>query len=303
MLNNPSWLTDYQHSVYSQSGEDGIIEKILEIIPGKNGWCVEFGALDGRSMSNTRNLIENKDYSAILIEGSKASYKELCKEFSNNPKVKTLNKFVGFGRNDNLDKLLLETSVPIDFDFLSIDIDGNDYHVWKAIKAYRPKVVCVEFNPTIPTEINFVQPADPKVSQGASLLALVELGKSKAYEIVSVLGVNAFFVRSEYFPLFKIIDNRPEVLRTNLESITHIFFGYDGTVFLRGSQKLPWHCNLQIKEADLQRLPKFLRKYPGNYNWLQLLAFGIYVLFSDRKILVTEIGKLFDRLTKPSKEK
>ena len=80
-------------------------------------------------------------------------------------------------------------------------------------------------NSTIPfpNEVSFVQPADPKISQGSSLLALVELGKEKGYELVCVEGVNAFFVKSQYFPLFEIADNSVAVLRRDLSAVTHLF--------------------------------------------------------------------------------
>ena len=181
----------------SQTGEDGVIEKILEVIPEHDKWCVEFGAWDGVFLTNTRNLIESQGYSAGLIEADKAHFHALQQNYAQHANVITMNRRVGFGQADGLDNILSTTPVPREFDFLSIDIDGNDYHVWRAISHYRPKVVLIEFNPTIPTPVRFVQPADPSVSQGASLLSLVELGKEKGYELVAVLQWNAFFVRSE----------------------------------------------------------------------------------------------------------
>nr|VFK56242.1 MAG: hypothetical protein BECKTUN1418F_GA0071002_10832 [Candidatus Kentron sp. TUN]VFK61659.1 MAG: hypothetical protein BECKTUN1418D_GA0071000_115613 [Candidatus Kentron sp. TUN]VFK62495.1 MAG: hypothetical protein BECKTUN1418E_GA0071001_10812 [Candidatus Kentron sp. TUN] len=68
MTRDPTWLLEYRRNVYSQTGEDGIIEKILDIIPRNDKWCVEFGAWDGSFLSNTRHLIEHKGFSAVLIE-------------------------------------------------------------------------------------------------------------------------------------------------------------------------------------------------------------------------------------------
>ncbi|HYQ71321.1 MAG TPA: hypothetical protein VET88_05270 [Gammaproteobacteria bacterium] len=280
MDRSSTWLLEYQSDIYTQSGEDGIIEKILETLPDRDNWCVEFGALDGKYLSNTRNLIEHKGFSAVLIEGSKKHFNNLQKAYSHNPEVITLNKYVGFSETDNLDKILSGTEIPTDYDFLSIDIDGNDYHVWMAASKYKPKVVCIEFNPTIPSEVRYIQNADPSVSQGSSLLSLVELGKEKGYELVSVIGVNALFVRSVYYPLFRIGDNSPGTLRTNLENITYIFSGYDGTILLSGCQMLPWH-SIGMKQKKMQRLPFFLRRYPGNYNKIQLLVYGAYLFVTD----------------------
>lgn len=281
-MNKPStWLLDYKRNVYSQSGEDGIIEKILELIPTKDKWCVEFGAWDGLFSSNTRYLIESKGYSAVLIEADEAKCADLRRNYSQQKNVVPINSFVGFEKHDNLDIILSATTIPADFDLLSIDIDGNDYHVWKSFSKYRPKVVVVEFNPTIPTHVRFVQSADTSINQGASLLSLVELGKEKGYELVAVLPFNALFVRREYYPLFGLISNAPEVLRTNLDYITYLFSGFDGKIFLRGGCRLLWH-GIDLNEARVQQLPGFLQKYPHNYTFVQRLGFKVFRLL--RKI-------------------
>ena len=72
--NKPEWLLDYKVDVFSQSGEDGIIQKILEIIPDKNNWSAEFRAWDGVYLSNVVDLIKNTGYSAVLIEGSSRNF-------------------------------------------------------------------------------------------------------------------------------------------------------------------------------------------------------------------------------------
>lgn len=291
MGKSANWLLDHQARTYSQSGEDGIIGKILETLPERDHWCVEFGALDGTSLSNTRNLIEHAGYSAVLIEASKARFKELKSNYSQDPKVTTLNRLVGFELNDNLDHILAETPIPVDFDFLSIDIDGNDYHVWKSSSRFAPKAVCIEFNHTIPNEVRFVQPANPEISQGSSLSALVELGKAKGYELVCVEGVNAFFVKSQYFPLFEIDDNSIAALRVDTSAVTYMFIGYDGTIFLRGQQTMPWHCKLPLKVSSMQRLPKFLRKFSDSYSLFERIVFAAYLLFSSPRTLIIEVKK------------
>jgi hypothetical protein len=268
-MKNPTWLLDFKRDVYSQTGEDGVIEKILEILPGKNSWCVEFGAWDGLHLTNTRHLIESAGYSAVLIEADKRRFESLRRNYlPYGDKVVAINRFVGFGDDDNLDAILSATPMPPDFDVLSIDIDGNDYHVWNRVKSYRPKVVIIEFNHTIPTEVRFVQKADPSVIQGSSLLALVELGKTKGYELVSVLRFNAVFVRKEDFPLFAIQSNSPQELRTDLSAVTYLFSGYDGGILLSGAKNLPWH-SLSFDAGNLQVLPRFLRKFPDSYHLLQ----------------------------------
>ena len=238
------------------------IDVILASLPARNRWCVEFGAWDGLAGSTSRHLIIKQNYSAVLIEGDAERFAGLKKNYAGRADIITRNQFVGFTAEDGLDAILAGTPVPFDFDFLTVDIDGNDYHVWNAVVKYRPKIVMIEFNPTIPPEVSFIQPANPNVSQGSSLAALVELGKKKNYELVAVLGVNAFFTTAELFPLFGLADNRIETLWTERDCVTYFFMGYDGRIFLRGCRKLPWHEGMPFREEQVQVLPRFLQRYP-----------------------------------------
>jgi len=172
------------------------------------------------------------------------------------------------------------TEIPADFDLLSVDIDGNDYHAWQAVQDYKPKAVVIEFNPTIPKQVEFVQPPDMSVAQGSSLLSIDKLAKSKGYELVAVTTTNAVFVDAKYFPLFGIQDNSVDVMWTDQSAITHIFCGYDGTVFIRGCGVLPWQT-IPIKESRVQQLPKWARKRVG-----------------DRNPIRRKLGKIFRRLRK-----
>jgi hypothetical protein len=275
-----SWLNDFARNVTSQFGEDGIIEKILEVINDNNKWCVEFGSWDGRKCSNTFNLINEKNYSAVLIEADSRRFKDLLKTFEGNKEIITINALVGFEEDNCLDAILKTTEIPIDFDLLSIDVDGNDYYIWEAVRIYKPKVVIIEFNPTIPDIVEFVQARDMQVTQGSSLLSITKLAKLKGYELVATTKCNAIFVNSKYFDLFGIKDNSVEEIRSNRSLITYIFSGYDGTVFIRGYGKLPWQ-EIAYKETRVQQLPKWARKRIG-----------------DRNIFRKKLGKIFRRLRK-----
>ena len=125
------------------------------MIGASDGWCVEFGAWDGRHASNTYALISDAGYSAVLIESDPARFAALQRTHAGRSGVIALRRVVGFEGPDRLDRILAETPVPRDFDLLSIDIDGNDFHVWDAVEDYRPKLVVIEFNPTVPNEVDF----------------------------------------------------------------------------------------------------------------------------------------------------
>jgi hypothetical protein len=218
-VKSPTWLLAFRRDRYSQTGEDGVVAKILEQLPETDHWCVEFGAWDGRWLSNTRRLVEEDGYSAVLIEGNAKRFADLRARYEDSASVTPVHAYVGWGYSDGLDSILGGLPVPADFDFLSIDIDGNDYHVWKAVTNYRPKVVCIEFNPTIPTPVEFIQPADRDTTIGSSLRSLLELGKEKGYEAVAVLDFNIMFVERKYFPGFEIGDNSAETMRASSESV------------------------------------------------------------------------------------
>jgi len=273
-------LREYARDVTSQHGEDGILEQVLETLPETDGWCVEFGAWDGKFLSNTYNLVANRGYSAVLIEGSARRFRDLQATHGANERVHLLNAMVGLTARDGLDALLATTPVPRDFDLLSIDIDGADYHVWSALEAYEPKVVIVEYNASIPTDVDFVQVPDLAVSHGSSLRALVALGKRKGYELVAATDGNAIFVRERDFAVFGIEDNSPEALRPPVAP-AYVFQGFDGTVFVEGFRRLSWH-GLPINERRLQQLPRFLRKNPDRYSKLERVLFRLYAWYYTR---------------------
>ena len=274
-MNDNKWLIDFSNNTYSGDGEDGSIEKVLSLIPGKNNWCVEFGAWDGLFLTNTRNLIENHCYKAVLIEGNESRYSDLRKNYYENDKVVTINELVGFSEDHNLDHILSKTLIPIDYDLLSIDIDGNDYHVWAAVEKDNPKIVLIEYNPTIPSHVEFVQKPDPNVKHGASIMSLYNLGKKKGYELICITEINAIFVRKEFYSLFGISCNEPHCLRLNDDKVTHFFIGYDGTIFLRGPKHLFWH-GVGFDEKDVQVLPSLFRDFPENFSFFRKLLWGIY---------------------------
>lgn len=284
MAKSSTWLNEFAGNVTSQNGEDGIIEKILDVVGDSARWCVEFGCWDGRHLSNTYNLVKTKGWSAVLIEGDAHRFQDLLKTYDGNNRVVPINALVGFEGPGRLDSILQSTEIPVDFDLLSIDIDGNDYHVWEAVRDYMPKIVVIEYNPTIPNVVEFVQPRNMGVTQGSSILALANLAKSKGYELVAVTHSNAIFVDSRYFSLFGIEDNSVGAMRVDESSVTYIFNGYDGTVFIRGFGELGWH-GIPYRESKLQALPKWLREYPRNYSRLKRMFAKLYRSAYKRNIM------------------
>lgn len=262
--NNNSLLT-YSRNVTSQYGEDGILEKIFEIIPGNNKFCVEFGAWDGKKLSNTWNLTKNHGWTSLFIEANPNRFNKLLMNHRDNPKAICLNRFIEFEGNNSLDHILQEVGFPIDFDLISIDIDGNDWHIWDSIKSYQPKVVLIEFNPTIPNDVIFIQDRDTTVNQGCSLMSLIELGKQKGYELIATSNINAFFIKKEYYSLFQIEDNSIDYMYDDTLYGMKIFQLYDGTLTLSGLKQLMWQGKT-ILDEDIQVLPISARKFPDHIS-------------------------------------
>ncbi|MDD9905823.1 MAG: hypothetical protein OXT06_19825 [Rhodospirillaceae bacterium] len=255
-----AYLRKAARKVTSQRGEDGIIEKIFEIMGTANRYCVEFGAWDGKLYSNTWNLLNNEGWGGLQIEGSAEKFAELQAAYAGNEAVTTLNRLVAPAGPDGLDAVLAEAGAPRDLDLLCIDVDGLDWHIWNGLNDFAPRLVVVEFNPSVPNDILFVQDDDPAVNQGASLLALVELGKSKGYELVATTEWNGFFVPQDLFPQFDIADNHIDAMHDPAHFESRLFQCYDGTLVLAGCKHLLW-SNVTIDQADIQVLPKALRKF------------------------------------------
>jgi hypothetical protein len=263
-------LQTYAADVHSQFGEDGIIAEILDriaVTSEPTRWCVEFGAADGVWLSNTCNLIRERNYRAVLIEADSERAAKLAVNHPQSGVIK-LSRRVGLDGEDRLESILAESGLPLDFDLLSIDIDGCDYWVLDSIETYQPRVIVIEFNPSIPNCVEFVQPRDFSVQQGASPLSLVKLAESKGYELVATTFVNLILVRSDLCEAVLGVGNAPaslDELRDDSECTTHVFAGYDGTLlFSRPSVSLPWH-QLVVDTKRLQPLPRLWRSYPGNW--------------------------------------
>ena len=195
-------LFKYKKNVYSQNGEDGIIEHLIEkfnLI--EDCFCCEFGAWDGKHLSNTFNLVENYGWKALMIEGDPKKYKDLIKTSRNFPtQIIPKCAMVHYleGRGERLDDLLNNVKPPHNFDLLSIDVDGPDYHIWKSLERYEPKIVVIEHSGRADYIIQREGAIHKKEDDGStSFEPMKELGESKGYELLVDTG-NLIFVHKSY---------------------------------------------------------------------------------------------------------
>ena len=187
-------LRAHERSVYSQYGEDGLLARIFERIGVTNRQFVEFGAWDGRHCSNTAHLRIDHGWTGLLMEGDPEHCSELVRQ--------------EFVTAENVCELFARYRVPRSFDLLSIDIDGNEYWVWKALMGYRPRVVVIEYNIFFGVTVSktMVYDAshawDKSLYHGASLAALRKLGRANGYSLLYTesYAPNAFFVLGTELP-------------------------------------------------------------------------------------------------------
>jgi hypothetical protein len=207
-VRNPLW--PYRKKVSSQNGEDGIIERIFELIGTTNKWCVEFGAWDGRFNSNSHYWIHDHGWSGVLIEADPEKFRCLDEYYSDRRDVHRFHARIG--RANPLDGFLAAAKVPRNPDLLSIDIDGMDYWIWHDLVNYRPRVIVIEVNVTCPPHIRLIPAYKPDSYLSASARAMVELGKMKGYELAAMVQGNCIFVLSEEFDRLGIKDNNLNIL-------------------------------------------------------------------------------------------
>lgn len=220
-------LTDFARNEWSQFGEDGIIAEIFRLIGTTSKFCIEFGAADGVTCSNTKAL-RMQGWEALLVESDGQRYGKL-QETEINAGVNSMNVEV---TPENINHIIGRSQV----DFISIDVDGTDYDIWEAIRT-PPRVVCIEYNASIPPHVSLRQ--ERRNSElGASALALCELAEEKGYMLVSLTKGNLIFVLKEYEALFSDYECRLESL-FDPNWLCYFSTDYMGRPFVSGAAP-PW---------------------------------------------------------------
>lgn len=205
----PTRLHIYGKKVYSQNDEDGIIEHIFSTIGYTNRTFVEIGVgppRDGSAVDETTSLecncrlLAEQGWTGVYFDaGDYPEHLGMTREFIT---------------AENINDVLEKHKVPEHLDLLSIDIDGNDYWIWQALRR-EPRVVVIEYNSSLGFDESKTIPYDPSFDwaaggctkyYGASLLALTRLGARKDYTLVYANTVNAFFVSTDFLQNFCAFD-------------------------------------------------------------------------------------------------
>lgn len=218
----------FKKNIYSQNGEDGIIEYIFNTIGVKKGNFIEFGAWDGKHLSNCCKLI-NENWTGIYIEVDIHKFATLYENFGSNNAITIINKMVSYTDYDNLDIIIDNCSHKNKvFDFISIDVDGLDYNIFKKMKKYLPKVICIEVNaghsPLYNKEIDI---NIAKNNIGQSIQIICNEAEIKGYFPLCYTG-NLFLIKNEYKHLFN--EDIKNIKDIYLDFLTYL--GKDGIQYL-----------------------------------------------------------------------
>jgi len=207
-------LSDVEFSVFSQWGEDGIIDWLVSRIPDLPKTFVEFG-VENYIESNTRLLLPMHNFTGLVLDASDKNVNTISSSgltWRHNLSAKC--EFINVS---NINSLIVEGGLEGNIGLLSIDLDGNDYWVWEAINVVNPGIVVIEYNAVFGDLYHVTVPYRPDFQRtkahfsnlyfGSSLLALISLGCKKGYTFIGTTssGVNAFFVRNDFAP--NIISN------------------------------------------------------------------------------------------------
>jgi hypothetical protein len=199
-------LSDVEFRVFSQFGDDGIIQWLLNNLEFPNKTFIEFGVEDYRE-SNTRFLMMNDNWSGFVMDGAQENVSAIIdSEYYWKHELFARSAFIDC---NNINELLSSCPFDREIGILHIDLDGNDYWIWKEIDVICPVLVILEYNSvfgidrsiTIPYDKNFVRTKShySNLYWGASLRALHQLSEGKGYSFIgcNTAGNNAYFVRND----------------------------------------------------------------------------------------------------------
>lgn len=247
----------YKHDVTSQFGEDGIIEELFKRIGVTTKLCIEFGAWDGKHLSNTWNLWHEKGWAAVLIEAREGRVEQLKQDLGTEfPKVKPFVSFVKARGPQSLDELLpalIGKEVP---DLISIDIDSDDGAIFEALETYLPRLVVIEYNPTIPPQLSIRQKEGEYF--GTSAKALVEIAEKKGYTLVAVTVTNCFFVKNEEVPKLGLTALPTLEELFIYDSLTYVISSFGGSLLTTSIPMYAKHSSL----LPVSKVPSFISSAP-----------------------------------------
>jgi hypothetical protein len=231
-------LLKHEHQVFSQGGEDGALREIFRRIGTTSKTFVEFGVGDG--LENNTAFLLQQGWSGVWLEGDAGNAQKIQSAMAREIADRRLVFVHRMLSVDNALASVAESVRSAPFDLLSIDLDRNTPHIWKALAALQPRVVVIEYNAVWPADMDYCVAYDAarhwngSSHFGASLKALESIGRGIGFALVGCdcAGANAYFVRAElcadHFRAPFTAENHYEPIRYYLHGKTGHPRSFDG---------------------------------------------------------------------------
>ena len=283
----------YRNRKYSQSGEDGIVTAFISTVYPKdliNGLLVcEFGAHDG-SNSNLMQILEDGTGFGVFVECDRKRFNSFYKNYGQMSNLKIINDKVGWEVTDDLGVIFSRNDLLIDsLNILSIDVDGDDAHIFEAINASIDLAV-IEYNPTFGFDTFFCNPKGSSI--GSSPLTLMQIASSKNLFLAALTETNLIFVNNKFKGQVKTY-SLPE-MKPHASAIRYAM-GYDGTlVVVDGIGTDLTDEILGIgwsKSFFVQPLPKVFRRF--NKLGRSGLLYSIFALLITRPMALRSLFRKY----------
>lgn len=230
-------LLQFERNITSQNGEDGVLAEVFRRIGAVTNSCIEFGAWDGKHLSNTWTYWAEQGWKSLLIEGDPGKFEDLKSSTSAYRNVVPVCRFVRSSGADTLDQIIRSVDFPSCPDLLSIDIDSDDLGVFESLSDLKPRVVVIEYNPTIPPFMEFQQM--PGENIGASARSICRVAESKGFRLAHITKTNLIFVTDQEFSKLEI--SEPSLVADfPSDHLTFLITGYSGVTYVTRS-RLPYH--------------------------------------------------------------
>ena len=219
-------IQDYEFKVFSQNGEDGIIQFLVNNLNISNKTFVEFG-VETYIEANTKFLLLNNGWSGLIIDGNKDAMNSISmSDLHWKYDLKSVGAFIS---KDNINEIIESNGIQGEIGLLSVDIDGNDYWIFENIRCISPQILIMEYNSifgdthkiTVPYDENFVRGNKhfSHLYYGASIAALCDIASKKGYDLIgsNSFGNNLFFVRHDCNKLGIKLSPREAYVKSNFK--------------------------------------------------------------------------------------
>ena len=277
---------------FAQNNEDEIVIDLFFKKNIKNGVFIEFGAWDGVHLSNCK-LLADHNWSGFFIEGNSLRFEDCKKNYKDNDKIKILNKFID--EKYTLNDLIKENNID-KIDVLSIDIDGKDLTELKRLTLVKPKVIIIEYNSTIPFD---VECEDNIGGNGSSYLSINNHLSKNNYELINFTVFNLIFIEKD----FNQNENKKVEVFEMIEKLKPVRFGFNnfGEMFFIENKKIQKKELFKFPTMKsfvlFQPVPKFIRNVTDeNGKGFKILK----IIYSNLVLLIMRpnlfLKKIFDKI-------